>query len=84
MVKNKPIMLRGIKMAHGLDSRPFDIQINGVHTKWNMSIRCWTGDDGRQLCNPMVLCLNLLSCSGVAEDGNNENKYSIKFNFDEL
>ncbi len=49
--------------ANGLDSRAFEINVNGVHTKWNLSIRFWTGEDGERLANPFVLCLNMLSCS---------------------
>ena len=48
--------------ANGLDSRPFDININGIQTSWNLSIRFWTGEDGERLANPFVLCLNMLSC----------------------
>ncbi len=49
--------------AGGLDSMPFEINVNGVQTKWNLSIRFWTGEDGERLANPFVLCLNMLSCS---------------------
>ena len=30
---------------------------------WNLSIRFWVGGRGERLTNPIVLCLNLLSCS---------------------
>ena len=46
----------------GLDSKSFDININGVETKWSLSIRFWTGDDGERLVNPFVVCLNMNSC----------------------
>jgi len=53
--------------GNGLDSKPFDININGVQTSWNLSIRFWTGEDGERLANPFVLCLNLLSCQVEAK-----------------
>lgn len=57
------------KYAHSIntqdsfDSPPFDFNVNGVQTRWNMSIRFWKGPEGKRLTNPVVLCLNLLSCS---------------------
>ncbi len=48
-----------------MDSDPFDISVNGVHTTWNLSIRFWTGEDGQRLANPFVLCLNLRSCQNL-------------------
>eukprot|EP00094_Tigriopus_californicus_P008592 TCALIF_08281-PA protein Name:"Similar to spop Speckle-type POZ protein (Danio rerio)" AED:0.23 eAED:0.27 QI:0/0.33/0/1/0.66/0.5/4/0/427 len=51
------------KPSSGLDSKTFEINVNGVHTTWNLSIRFWTGEDGERLANPFVLCLNMLSCS---------------------
>jgi len=53
---------------NGLDSQPFEVNVNGVRTRWNLSVRFWTGEDGERLANPFVLCLNLLGCS-VAVDG---------------
>lgn len=47
----------------GLDSKPFEININGVRTVWNLSVRFWRGEDGERLANPFVLCLNMLSCN---------------------
>lgn len=49
--------------ADGIDSDPFDINVNGVETTWNLSIRFWTGEDGERLTNPFVLCLNMLRCN---------------------
>lgn len=50
------------KTDTGIDSRPFDINVNGVQTTWNLSVRFWVGENGERLANPFVLCLNLLSC----------------------
>ncbi len=47
----------------GLDSQTFDINVNGLQTSWNLSVRFWTGEGGERLANPFVLCLNLLSSS---------------------
>ncbi|XP_046406185.1 TD and POZ domain-containing protein 2-like [Ischnura elegans] len=43
------------------DSPPFEVNINGMHTKWGLSIRFWKGADGHRLLNPIVLCLNQIS-----------------------
>eukprot|EP00095_Tigriopus_kingsejongensis_P011238 maker-scaffold414_size178625-snap-gene-0.27 protein:Tk11238 transcript:maker-scaffold414_size178625-snap-gene-0.27-mRNA-1 annotation:"protein roadkill" len=51
------------KPSNGLDSKSFEININGIHSTWNLSIRFWTGEDGERLANPFVLCLNMVSCS---------------------
>ena len=29
-----------------LDSPTFDINVNGIHSSWNMSIRFWKGPEG--------------------------------------
>jgi len=47
--------------SSGLDSKPFEININGMRATWNLSIRFWTGENGERLANPFVLCLNMLS-----------------------
>ena len=48
--------------AEGLDSKNFEINVNGVLTIWNLSVRFWTGEQGERLANPFVLCLNLVGC----------------------
>ncbi len=60
----------------GLDSGAFDININGVETRWNLSVRFWTGEDGERLANPFVLCLNMLSCK-VDKPTNVDVKYKF-------
>lgn len=62
--------------ANGLDSKPFEININGVQSTWNLSIRFWKGEDGERLANPFVLCLNMVSCSI-----NKPTEVGIKFKF---
>ncbi|XP_069692012.1 speckle-type POZ protein B-like isoform X2 [Periplaneta americana] len=54
---------RAINKRDSFDSPSFDFNVNGVQTRWNMSIRFWKGPEGKRLTNPVVLCLNLLSCS---------------------
>jgi len=44
------------------DSEPFELNVNGLRTRWNLSIRFWTGMDGSRLMSPVVACLNLLRC----------------------
>lgn len=53
--------VKSCKTEAGIDSRPFDINVNGVLTTWNLSVRFWVGETGERLANPFVLCLNLLS-----------------------
>lgn len=48
--------------ADGMDSKSFEINVNGVLTIWNLSVRFWIGEQGERLANPFVLCLNLLGC----------------------
>jgi len=48
--------------ADGLDSKNFEINVNGVLTIWNLSVRFWMGENGERLANPFVLCLNLVGC----------------------
>lgn len=48
--------------SDGLDSRNFEINVNGVLTLWNLSVRFWMGEQGERLANPFVLCLNLVGC----------------------
>ncbi|XP_012268050.2 uncharacterized protein LOC105693006 [Athalia rosae] len=48
------------------DSSPFSININGIQSEWNLSIRFWKGPQGKKITNPVVLCLNMLNCS-IAE-----------------
>ncbi|PSN33840.1 hypothetical protein C0J52_16840 [Blattella germanica] len=54
---------RAINKSDSLDSPAFDFNVNGVQTRWNMGIRFWKGPEGKRVSNPVVLCLNLLSCS---------------------
>jgi speckle-type POZ protein len=51
-----------INKKDSFDSPAFDFNVNGLQTRWNMSIRFWKGPEGKRLNNPVVLCLNLLSC----------------------
>lgn len=44
------------------DSEAFELNVNGLRTRWNLSIRFWTGPDGKRVTSPVVACLNLLRC----------------------
>lgn len=46
-----------------IDSPSFDVNVNGIHSTWNLSIRFWKNPDGKRMINPVVLCLNMLSCT---------------------
>ncbi|OAD59808.1 Peptidyl-prolyl cis-trans isomerase CWC27 like protein [Eufriesea mexicana] len=46
-----------------IDSPLFDVNVNGIHSTWNLSIRFWKDLDGKRMINPMVLCLNMLNCT---------------------
>lgn len=48
--------------GEGLDSKPFEVNVNGVLTTWSLSVRFWVGENNERLANPFVLCLNLVSC----------------------
>ncbi|XP_066992480.1 speckle-type POZ protein B [Anabrus simplex] len=67
---------RNTHKRDSFDSPPFEFNINGILTKWNMGIRFWKGPEGKKLPNPVVLCLNLLSC-GISEP----EQIKIRFQF---
>ncbi|XP_076754677.1 TD and POZ domain-containing protein 2 [Xylocopa sonorina] len=46
-----------------IDSPPFDVNVNGMRSTWNLSIRFWKKPDGKRMINPVVLCLNMLNCA---------------------
>ncbi|XP_015596702.1 speckle-type POZ protein isoform X2 [Cephus cinctus] len=46
-----------------IDSSPFELNVNGIQSTWNMSIRFWKGPEGNRITNPVVLCLNMLNCT---------------------
>ncbi|OAD53587.1 Protein roadkill [Eufriesea mexicana] len=46
-----------------IDSPSFDVNVNGIHSTWNLSIRFWKDPDGKRMINPVVLCLNMLNCT---------------------
>jgi len=66
-VKN---MLKKAKSSggHGLDSKNFKIQLNGVSTVWNLSIRFWTNEQGEKIFNPFLFCLNLIESKSTSDD----------------
>ena len=41
--------------------------MNGIRTVWNLSIRFWVGVRGSRLTNPVVLCLNLVTCRAATK-----------------
>ncbi|XP_054001867.1 speckle-type POZ protein-like [Hylaeus anthracinus] len=46
-----------------IDSPSFDVNVNNIHSVWNLSIRFWKDPDGKRVINPVVLCLNMLHCT---------------------
>lgn len=58
-----PNYKRTISKKSHIDSPPFNVNINGIHSTWNLSIRFWKNPDGKRIINPVVLCLNMLNCN---------------------
>jgi len=54
--------------GQGLDSKHFKIQLNGVSTVWNLSIRFWTNEQGEKIFNPFLFCLNLIESKSTSDD----------------
>lgn len=52
-----------ISKCSSIDSPSFELNINGIHSTWNLSIRFWKGPEGKRITNPVVLCLNILNCT---------------------
>ncbi|KAF7406276.1 hypothetical protein HZH68_005645 [Vespula germanica] len=51
-----------ISKRSSIDSPSFELNVNGIHSSWNLSIRFWKGPEGKRITNPVVLCLNILNC----------------------
>ncbi|XP_015175358.1 PREDICTED: protein roadkill-like [Polistes dominula] len=51
-----------ISKSSSIDSPHFELNVNGIHSSWNLSIRFWKGPEGKRITNPVVLCLNILNC----------------------
>jgi speckle-type POZ protein len=41
--------------------------MNGIRTVWSLSIRFWVGVRGSRMTNPVVLCLNLVTCRAATK-----------------
>ncbi|XP_011505894.1 PREDICTED: TD and POZ domain-containing protein 2-like [Ceratosolen solmsi marchali] len=54
---------KAISKKHNFDSPSFDLNVNGIHSTWNLSIRFWKGPEGKRIRNPVVLCLNIQNCT---------------------
>ena len=52
---------------NGFDSKPFCVELNGICTEWNLSMRFMVGKDGEKVQNPVIFCLNLLPFSDTSE-----------------
>ncbi|KAH0564416.1 uncharacterized protein LOC123272826 [Cotesia glomerata] len=59
-----------------IDSPAFELNVNGIRSSWNLSIRFWKGPEGKRLKNPVVLCLNMLNCKI-----NSSEQAKIRFQF---
>ncbi|XP_035731902.1 speckle-type POZ protein B-like isoform X1 [Vespa mandarinia] len=51
-----------ISKSSSIDSPSFELNVNGIQSTWNLSIRFWKGPEGKRIKNPVVLCLNILNC----------------------
>ena len=58
-----PNYKKSVLKKSSIDSPSFNININGIHSSWSLSIRFWKNPDGKRIINPVVLCLNMLSCT---------------------
>ena len=52
---------------NGFDSKPFCVELNGICTEWNLSMRFMVGKDGEKVQNPVIFCLNLLPFSDTSQ-----------------
>ncbi|XP_058795822.1 speckle-type POZ protein-like isoform X2 [Phymastichus coffea] len=52
-----------VSKKSSIDSPSFEINVNGIRSTWNLSIRFWKGPEGKRISNPVVLCLNILNCT---------------------
>ena len=65
--------------ADGIDSEIFEVNLNGIQTIWNLSIRFWVGGRGERMTNPLVLCLNLVSCkTKTKQDATIKYKFGVQ------
>ncbi|CAG7823124.1 unnamed protein product [Allacma fusca] len=62
-----------VEQGLSIDSPTFHVNVNGMKTEWSMALRFWTNEDGRNLTNPVVVCLNLVSSSPGIDTGESEN-----------
>ncbi|CAL8093250.1 unnamed protein product [Orchesella dallaii] len=53
--------LKGVDQEIDVDSSVFEINVNGLQTKWSLALRYWMDENGLRLTNPVVICLNLVS-----------------------
>ena len=51
-----------ISDAEGINSNHLFINQLGIETVWSLSIRFWVDRKGQKITNPVVVCLNLVSC----------------------
>ncbi|XP_015432287.1 PREDICTED: protein roadkill-like [Dufourea novaeangliae] len=78
-----PRYKKTISKKSSIDSPTFDTNVNGIQSSWNMSIRFWKNPDGKRIRNPVVLCLNMLSCTvDEAEQTKIRFQFAV-FNIDE-
>ena len=60
------VLPSGVK-NNGFDSKPFCVELNGVCTEWNLSMRFMVGKDDEKVKNPVIFCLNLLPFSEASK-----------------
>ncbi|XP_033338406.1 protein roadkill [Megalopta genalis] len=58
-----PRYKKSISKKTFIDSPSFNTNVNDIQCSWNLSIRFWKDPDGKRIKNPVVLCLNMLTCS---------------------
>ncbi|XP_018917833.2 speckle-type POZ protein [Bemisia tabaci] len=67
---------KSFSSQEGFDSPPFDLNANGIKTRWNLALRYWKDPTGKRVTNPVVMCLNLLRSRAPEEE-----QAKIKFQF---
>ena len=68
--------------ADGINSNHLFINHLGIETVWSLSIRFWVDKKSQKITNPVVVCLNLVSCK-LEEKHASLVKYKFgKFNHD--
>ncbi|OXA37017.1 BTB and MATH domain-containing protein 43 [Folsomia candida] len=73
--------LKGVDSQTVVDSPVFNISVNGLSTKWSLGLRYWSDENGMQLTNPVVICLNLVSACAVHNGIDVKEELQVRYQF---